>query len=529
VPAQIYTFDDMAFVTQSLKISYTELLHTLFFTSDRILTHSCLDCIPSRPGILLLLKTLYLPLGFNINLTYFFRALVVTGICSFIFYFLALSTKKKVIALMGSIFYVTLPPVFSSTWLWGDVELFAEFFALTALFFLCMLIQVSEDTSARYIKIRRIIYIILFTFFLIFAVRTKETTKIFIIIFPLVTVLFYRKLFLWLLPSFLLILYYIFPTTSGGYGTPFSFTSFYDKVIASAGAEYSPEIPSIFSPSQHFTQVPSSLLNQLGFFLGYFVIVTLLSFLVRKIRLSTIKELLSKIKASKMEKDKLIFYISLFWMSLTFVAYGFFSSVGHRYYAVGLIPFTLLIFLLVAHVGDSISNNTFKKVYYSCFVIFLLITITTNVFHISYHMRGGTIGYHKANFDTIKYLLSSENNITYNNEDVAYLLFYWIFDNEKYYQSIKNDTINRTFYNGVNYIGLRYIGDFNQSTFGNETAYFVNRWANTTPHELNQSQYNVTYLTAFGGCFDTSAYCLVKNIFIKPKKTHFVYAVNRVN
>lgn len=523
LPAQFYTFDDMMFVHVASETSYTELLRSFFFVRDTALVHSCIDCISLRPGIILVWKLVTDLIPFNINFVYLSRTLFVTGISLFIFYFLSISTKKSIIAALGSIFYVTLPPVFSSTWLWGDAELIAEFFMFAALFFFYKLTQMIEEGKKN--RFQKITYIILFILFFMLSFRTKETTKIFIVIVPLLTIMFYRKLFWWMLTPFFIILYYLFPEGAGNYYTTYSFPAIYDKVIASGGAEYSGEIPTIFSPTQHLTQVPSALLSQMGFFLGWFVLLSLLYFIGKKTNLNTFKQFWFKIK-NGIQKEEFAFYISLFWFGINIPLFGFFTaSVGHRYYAVILIPFTLLLFIMIDKIANLIVNKNYRIFYYSCFIILVLFVILVNMFHINYHIRGGTIGYHKGNFDSVKYLLSMENNMNYTNEDGASILFSWVFDTEKYENTVMKDTLSRTFVNGKNYIALKELGMFNASAMGNETVYFVNPYGNTTPISFDPALYNVEYVAAFGGCFDTSIYCLTKNLIITPKKTHFIYAV----
>ncbi len=530
LPVQFYTLDDLIFVESAIENSYGDFFKYLFIQRDTSLVHTCqyTSCVYLRPGMSLIWKILYDLFGFNINIFHFFRVLCVTGISFFIFYFLELSTKKKIIALLGGIFYATLPPIFSATWFWGESELFAELFLVVAIFFVYKITIVKNQSTYTSNFYKKTVFLILFTIFLILSFRTRETTKINVIIIIILILLFYRSL-LWLItmPT-LIIFYYIIPYDTGNYLSPFTLTAIYNRVIASSGADYAPEILTIFSISQHFKQVPIAMLSQLGFFLGYFVLLSVTYLLFTKAKPNTIKNVVLKIKNEATKPEEFMLYLSIIWLSISIFAFGFFSTaVEHRYFVVGLIPFTFIIFIVIDKVANSINTIKYKKLYLASFFIFISLVVVINAFHITYHIRGGTIGHHKGNYEAVKYLLSQENNQQYKNEEISFIFFYWYFNKNKYSEKVAVDTINRTFIKGKSYLGLRTLEEFNESFVGENIIYFVNQHSNTTPIMFDETIYEVKYVGAFGGCFDESLYCLFKNIFITPKKTHFSYSIKR--
>lgn len=528
LPVQFYSSDDLMFVEEAKETPYMTYLSYLFILRDPSLVHTCTyeTCVYLRPGQSFIWKVLYDIMGFNINIFHSVRVLAVVGITIIIFYFLNLSTHKKIIALLGSLFYVTLPPLFSATWFWGDTEIFAEFFWIVSLLCFYNLVRIHEESKNKNTK--KIVFLFLFTLFFILAFRSKETAKINIGVIFLLVILLYRSLIVWVSVPFLIIFYYIFPNGIGGYITSFSFTAIYNRIIASAGGDYAPEIPTFLSPMLHFKQVPVAMLSQVGFFLGYFVILSFIYLLFTMEKVSTIKRIIYKIRERKVEQKEFILYTSIIWLSITIIVSGFFSvAVEHRYFAVGLIPFTLILFLGINKVINSITNIKHKYWYIICFFVLVLFVIGINAFHISYHIRGGTIGYPKGNYDAAKYLLSQENNKEYKNEEFSFILFDWFHKNDKYLETIYINTLNRTFFSGNNHAALRKIGEFNETMIADNIIYFVNHNRNETPIAFAEDIYEVNYVTAFGGCFDDSMYCLFKNKFIIPKKTHFIYSVTK--
>ena len=530
--------DDVMFIEQGREASYSELLKYIFVERDPNLLHPCsyMSCLYSRPGFSLLSKMLYLIDGFNENIFYFSRALSVAIICLFIFFFLEQSTKSKTVSMLGALFYATAPPVFSATWLIGDTEIVAHVFLAASIFCLYKILysNKSEGYSPAYQwDMQKWMYIILFTLFIILAFRTKESAKLIVVILIILLILFYRRFILLLSAPIALFIYYIFPSTGGteSISALFLWHGIYAKFIAaSSGGDYSGEVLTLLSPYQHFKQVPISMLSQLGFFLGYFVVFTLLFLLFYKPGAKAIiMGIVRRIKENNLKKEDFILYTSLIWLLVSIPVYGFFTaSVENRYFMIGLFPFTFMVFICI-NKAAIILNIRWRKRYVYLFIFLTLLVIGVNAFHISYNIRGGNIGYHKTNFDTVKFLLSRDQNKTYENRVISYLTFYYISKPDKYYEAVKIDTINKTFINaGINDNGLKILSVFNASVLReNESVYIINPFLNITPVTLNESIYDVTYIAEFGGCFDTTIYCIVKNNFITPKRTHFVWEVRK--
>ncbi len=534
IPIGIMWKHDYNYITPALETTYLDFFQYIFMTSPPTLSNWCEDvqCLYYRPAPIFLSKILYEFNGLYSTAFYFSRAIMVGMISTIIFYFLELTTKRKTIAFFGAFFFTTLPPIFSTTWILGDVEIIAEFFMMCALlsFYKSIYTPAQEDFK------KKIMWVILFTVFSILAIRSKETVKPFFGIIIIMSMLFYRRLYRYFLIPFLLICYYIIPRTLGNTATAFSFYAIYIKTIASPGFDYPTEVPTLFSLTQHFKYVPSAMLSQVGFLFGWFVLLSVLFIIIMKWKEISFIPIFRRIQKSVLESEKFALYIMLMYFPIVLISLGFLlPEVEHRYFVLGLIPFTFILFISLS-ITSNLITSTFPKIYkyyMSFFILFAILCVSVNAYHITYDMRGGTIDFFKGPFEATKIILTKDTGVIYSDIDLSEItnlmqqhdLQYIedFFASKKGYQHAALTSLNYTYSISNNYY-LRPFNSFNETLISNNTFYIITRGINASPITLNAS-YTIQYVTAAGGCFDSSMYCIVKNKLINPKRTFFIYEV----
>lgn len=532
IPIGIMWMHDSNYISPALETTYLKFLEYIFLNSPPTLSSWCEDvaCLYYRPVALFLSKILYEFNGFDSTAFYLARAIMIGIIATIIFYFLEVTTKSKILALLGAFFFTTLPPIFSITWILGDIEIVGEFFMMCALFCFYKSIYTLPQEKFK----QKILWIILFTLFSILALRSKETVKPFFGVIVILFILFYRKLYRYFLVPFILICSYLVPRAVGNTLSPYSFYAIYIKTIASPGFDYPSEVPTIFSITQHFMYTPSSMLSQLGFLFGWFVIISLILLIIIKWKEISFAPIVKRIKDASLESEYFIPAIMFPLFLITVTYFGFLlAEVEHRYFALGLVPFTFIIFISISITSTSIKNKfpQFDKPYFYLFILLAIISLGVNAYHISYDMRGGVVDFFKGPFEAAKLILATENGVMYADKDFSEVIDLkrrnGLQYTEAYFASKgQNGTfkaLDNTYSISNNYY-LSPFNSFNETLINNNTFYIINRRINASPVTLNEL-YTIKYFGAAGGCFDSSFYCLFKNKVIAPKRTFFIYEI----
>ncbi len=525
LPIHLYA-DVSTLLYSKINTPYTELITNIFFGRSPSFISSHNDVI-ARPTLVFVSKLFYNQMDPEGVLLYMSRILTICLISLFLCYFLYLGTSNRTLSFLGGFFYVTLPPVFSATWLYSDAQVLADLFICIALFMFYKFVYNEKDIS-----VRSSIFLFGFTAALIISLKTKESAKLILPVFFLLICFYYRKKIILFIPSFVYIIFLIFSVagTNGPSIFDFSPNGVYTKIIASSGSDYAPEVITLFSLTQHFRQVPIAMLSQLGFFFGWFFVFTFIFYLYRKSRditrvFNTYTQLFKW--SASLDKQDFPYGLTIIWLMVTILSYGFLSTyVEHRYYAGGMLPLTLFIFLTTDKTLSLILSINMKKLFFRLFIFLTIFTIAVNSYHIAIDIRGGVIGYWEGYYEAQKYLFLKHSNNKYPEESLQ--AFLWRAHTPDNFSEIAY-VLNYTYTTKASG-WIRHISTFNESVVGpNITVYFITVNTNTTPLFLNETDYLIEYENAFGGCFDNSFYCALKDLIKKPERTHFLYNVTNLN
>lgn len=283
LPYEMAGWDDQLYLFHAKTTGVTSLLND-FFTRRPQPELANQWGLHERITLVFIFKIAYLLGGLNPAVHYFIRGLFFSMVCVFIFYFLHKATKRYLLSLLGSLFYMTLPQVFlSAKWL-ADAEIIQQFFL--GISFLLFLHAFNNNLKNYQFYLFQIIII----FFSYCTLKSKENAIIipFVLLFYILIV-DYKKMRQWVILIgilFFLVSPYVL-SSLGGVNENQTGSSlilekakayfFYNSYSTLDTGEL--QFP-FFSVLQHFKSVPASVLTSLGFFGSWLFIIAFISSII---------------------------------------------------------------------------------------------------------------------------------------------------------------------------------------------------------------------------------------------------------
>lgn len=333
--------DDLTTLYNAKITTFSELLKNTF--TEKIVVsggHAGGLSVQYRPFRFLIIKIIYEIFGTEPSFYYFMVALFFAGTIVILYLFSKDLFNSKILLILLLIFFMTIPSVTKSVILISDFDVIAHFFILS-----CFLILTNTSFSEK----RPILQMTLLLLLSIFALKTKETAIILPLCVFCYTLFYYKKRIWHYFLYFLLFAYYIIPYNS--VQTPFhnSFNNFIinivNKVLLNPDTGFGPEQNLIiFKPFSALTQIPGSLLSSLGPFLPYIMIISIFFCFFYIIKANKILAFLRNPHPNN-KKEKI--FLLFAWLSITILGYGFFDSNEIRYLFGGLIPLSIILFIIM--------------------------------------------------------------------------------------------------------------------------------------------------------------------------------------
>lgn len=396
---------------------------------------------------------------------FFFKGIFIALTTVILFILLHRSTKSTFFAVLGSLFFMSVPSVFSSLLFMYDFGIIAEFFIIVAFLLFVQYELGKERIKAKGIQWKYIIALCLIT---LFGLKTKVSTVIIPVVIFIYLFLFMRKKFLSYSPYFIFAFLFINPFyplfhdqgVQLGSLPVFRISYLYERVFLNRAWDYNgdQEVPVIFSLKESIVRMPNTVTAAFGFFFFWFLVMCFLYLLYKEGQMfRTMWKWVwdnTKFEESGCAEFKFsLFYFIWFCSVLFFYQFDvmknpLYSGTDMRYMTLAIVPLFLLCFTYFSYIIENLPQKRWmllgkewspKEILKWCFVFLLLPTIIVNVAHSTVHLRGGYNAHNYANVELFKILYRDFSGTEISTDDFS--------RNNLYYQQEDDLLINRTFTN----------------------------------------------------------------------------------
>lgn len=284
------------------------------------------------------------------------KALITASVALFIYFFVKKNTEQTNIAVFASLFYLTAAPLLQSVMLIYDFEIVTQFFLLAATYFFFSVLEREKPIKE----------VFFFTFFVLLALLTKESAKVFVgvcLIFLFLTCFRnYKKIKYFVLPLLFLLLFALKAAVLLGLESPSSLPF----LIAFFRIHFN--VYNLITITEYIIKLSFWI-----FFAGFLLI----SFSSGR------KEKLKKMFETK--RDSFVFFG--LWFLITFFLTIAVPIVETRYFLVFFLPFVLFLFIIIGNLYQEVKKET-KKRLLLIFWFLIILTIIINA-GISFKYRYG--------------------------------------------------------------------------------------------------------------------------------------------
>ncbi len=445
-------WQDFEFIKDSSEISIKTMLSDFFFPGLDFLRGGHAQGVRTRIVEAFVLKTIHFVFGWTPFPYFFVKGIILSLLAVVLFLHLNHSTKSIFFSFIGTLFFLSLPPLFASFLFLYDFDVLAQLFIATV--FLLFIHQLIPHKK----------YVAAMTILTLFALKTKASAIIIPAVIFLYLALFSRQKIktysIFLIIAFIFInpLYPLFKDKGNELGIfpAFDVSHLFNRLVLNKAWDYNADqtIPVIFSPKESVVRMPNTVSALFGFLFWWLAVTVLIIFLF--LRRAHFSKLITSVKynlqfttTSNSYDRSLILYVIWFLTVLFFYQFDVSKSpagTDMRYMTLAAIPLLLFVFTLLAYVHKEIQNKKLfflkvcvKKVFLIFVTVAVFATILTNVAHTTVHLKGGYNARNHANINLFKVLYTD-----YYDETVD---FYQFAQNNTFYQNKDNAIIQSTFTN----------------------------------------------------------------------------------
>lgn len=402
--------DDMYMGWVAMRTSWNALLRSIFFERLSLIVEggNFYGNIAERGAYFLLFKILIAFDGMRFpDINYLLRMFLFSSTVVLIYLLLEEFQVHKALSVGGALLYATAMPVYASVHFIGDTTLYSHFFMLLCYYLFFARYLTQEKTNPIPISI---------LIFLsgLFALKSKQSAVALPVILFMYCILVKQNVggvMKRRIPLFSIALLYYLPSPFAVLGQQtaqraieqfnvlLNFRTYYlyNPWTNMAAGE---QVPALFSPFSSYLTDAGSLLGIYKFFLGWSIIFFAISYLI-----SSGTSLFTR---KKIEGGHIFFFLVLWHMlEIGIMSVYFQRDVFHAVRYVGIVAPSFIVITLfctqrgIEYIAEKAFCKGIKKMLVVMFILFLGLTLASNLYSTVIHERGGSLSRHILIHDSI--------------------------------------------------------------------------------------------------------------------------------